>query len=137
VLRLYVCSSCIILFCRGLAHHSNELLIMAFFANFLERRKAEVRRTSIPRTPLNTVEARGKARAKRRPRCGEDMAVQRGQRNHRTTHTRREHPPHGTSSTTRAKSKGQDTRRIPGPVGVKNPVGTEGGCPDRIMDHRT
>src|SRR5215203_2646589 len=41
-LRLYACSGCIILFYRGLAHHSNELLVIAFFANFLERRKSEV-----------------------------------------------------------------------------------------------
>jgi len=25
----------------------------------------------------------------------------------------------------------------PGPVGVKNPVGTEGGCPDRPKEDRT
>jgi hypothetical protein len=50
------------------------------------------------------------AGAKRRPRC-EGMTVQRGHRNHHTTHTRSGPRLHVTSSTTRAK-KARTPRRV-------------------------
>jgi hypothetical protein len=38
---------------EGRAHHSNELFITTFLANFQERRLGEVRGITLPRTPLN------------------------------------------------------------------------------------
>ena len=42
-----------------MVHHSIAVVITSFLTNFSERRKGEVRRIYLPRTPVDSVQVRG------------------------------------------------------------------------------